>query len=83
MRRALLLSGIMVGVAMFAAGAVAHPPPWSEGHHHSAPAPLVAAGIPAFFALGGSAAVHRFVRRYRGTAQGAKTGSEPAGSDVS
>jgi hypothetical protein len=83
MRRALMLSGALIGVAMFAAGAMANPPPWSNGHHNSAPAPLVAAGIPAFFALGGAAAVHRFMRRYRGTAQGADTGSEPAGSDVS
>ncbi len=33
------------------------------GHGHGAPAPLLAAGIPAFLALGGGAAMARLVRR--------------------
>jgi hypothetical protein len=38
-----------------------------EHRHHGggAPAPLLAAGIPAFVALGGGAAITRLVRRFR------------------
>ena len=60
MRKALMLSAAIVGVTMVAGAATALPttvPP------RAAPAPLLAAGIPAFAALGGTAAVARFMRR--------------------
>ncbi len=34
-------------------------------HHHGAPAPLLAAGLPAFAALGGGAAALRLIRNRR------------------
>jgi hypothetical protein len=37
----------------------------SGGGGHPAPAPLLAAGIPAFTALGGGVLVSRLVRRFR------------------
>ena len=40
------------------------------GPHKGAPAPLLAAGIPAFIALGGAAGIARLVRRRRDKAQG-------------
>lgn len=38
------------------------------GGHHPAPAPLLAAGMPAFVALGGGLLTSRLVRRLRGRA---------------
>ena len=49
---------VMMGTAVAQSPtALAHRPP------HPAPAPLLAAGLPAFAALGGAAFVHRIVRR--------------------
>jgi hypothetical protein len=66
-RNALMLSGVAIGLAMLAGAAVADPPPWAPawGHSHPAPAPLLAAGIPAFVALGGGAIAGRLIRRRR------------------
>jgi hypothetical protein len=66
MRRALLLSGAVVCVAMFAASAMAQTTASYAPRRHTAPAPLVAAGIPALIALGGMTGVNRLLRRSKG-----------------
>ena len=70
---------------MVTGAAVANPPPWAPawGHSHPAPAPLLAAGIPAFAALGGAAAVGRFVRRRKAKNSVQTEGAELASDEVS
>jgi hypothetical protein len=70
-RNALMLFGAAIYLVVIAGTAVANPPTWSHagGNSHPAPAPLLAAGIPAFVAVGGAAAVRRFLRRRKGKQQ--------------
>ncbi len=56
----------LTSTAAFAWG---YPPP-----HHPAPAPLLAAGIPAFAAVGGGAGIMRLLRRVRGKDSGGLIG---------
>jgi hypothetical protein len=82
MRKALMLSAAIVGVTMVAEAAIALPttanvPP------RAAPAPLLAAGIPAFAALGGAAAVGRFMRRRKAKTSVQTKGVELAGNEAS
>lgn len=57
------------------------PGPDFGGQYHSAPAPLLAAGIPAFAALGGAAGLGRWIRRRRpGAPSGATTEADTSGA---
>ena len=84
-RNALMLSGAAIGLAMIAGAAVADPPSWAPawGHSHPAPAPLLAAGIPAFAALGGTAAIGRFMRRRKAKTSVQTEGAELARNEAS
>jgi hypothetical protein len=75
MRKALFLSAAIVGVTMLTGAAIAQTP--APSSRRSAPAPLLAAGIPAFAALGGGAAVGRFMRRRK-----AKTSIQTEGAEL-
>jgi hypothetical protein len=77
MRKALMLSAAIVGVTMVAGVAIAQPRISSIPPPRTAPAPLLAAGIPAFAALGGTAAVGRFIRRRK-----AKTSIQTEGAEL-
>ena len=57
MPRFFLICGLL---CLASAGAMAAPAP---ARHHRAPAPLLAAGLPAFVAVGGGASVLRLLRR--------------------
>jgi hypothetical protein len=84
-RNALMLSGAAIGLVMLAGASVANPPTWSHagGNSHPAPAPLLAAGIPAFAALGGAAAVGRFMRRRKAKTSVQTEDAELASNEVS
>jgi hypothetical protein len=77
MRKALVLSAAIVGVTMVAGAAIALPTT-SNIPPRAAPAPLLAAGIPAFAALGGAAAVGRFIRRRKAKTEGTELASNEA-----
>jgi hypothetical protein len=64
----LVLTAAMIGVLPTIAFA-APCPAIGCGFGHTAPAPLLAAGIPAFIALGGGAGIVRLLRRRRMRAQ--------------
>jgi hypothetical protein len=65
MRLTSLHLGIFAAVLLTCGAALAYPG-WPPGppHHDPAPAPLLAAGIPAFLALGGGVAVTKIARRF-------------------
>jgi hypothetical protein len=66
----------MAGLAMVA-GAASAQPTVSSVPPRAAPAPLLAAGIPAFVALGGAAVFGRVMRRRKGSAES----NEPAANE--
>lgn len=55
------LPGNITGTVINITGNIPPPP----GHHHTAPAPLLAAGLPAFAAVGGGALIGLLRRRKR------------------
>lgn len=68
MRLSVLPLGVFATVLLASGMAFALPPPNAVPlKNHAAPAPLLAAGIPAFLALGGGAAVTKISRRLRGS----------------
>ena len=83
MRKALMLSAAIVGVTVVAGAAVALPPTTSRIPPRTAPAPLLAAGIPAFAALGGTAAIGRFMRRRKAKTSVQTEGAELANNEAS
>jgi hypothetical protein len=83
MRKALMLSAAIVGVTMVAEAAIAQPTTAARVPPRAAPAPLLAAGIPAFAALGGAAAVGRFVRRRKAKTSVQTEGAELASNEAS
>ena len=76
MRKRLLMIAAIAGLMMVTEAATAQLVS-STAVRRQAPAPLLAAGIPAFVALGGAAAVGRFLRRRR-----ANKDTMPAPSDT-
>ncbi len=78
MRKALLLSAAIVGITTVTGAATAQM--LTSSRPRPAPAPLLAAGIPAFVALGGATAVGWFMRRRRASTQVQIEGAEPAAS---
>jgi hypothetical protein len=66
MRLTALHFGMFAAVLLTCGAAFAFPD-WPPHHYDPAPAPapLLAAGIPAFVALGGGVAVTKIVRRFR------------------
>jgi len=67
MRLSVLHLGVFAAVLLASGMAFAVPAAVPLPRNHAAPAPLLAAGIPAFLALGGGAAVTKFSRRFRGS----------------
>jgi hypothetical protein len=68
MKRAGVVILAAVAIALLSTAAFAQPFPfWQNWHHdhHGSPAPLLAAGLPAFAALGGGAAIASLTRRFR------------------
>jgi hypothetical protein len=74
-RGLVIVAALLVSCAMATPSLASGPHPYLRGlfvavyfhRHHGggAPAPLLAAGIPAFLALGGGAATTSLVRRFR------------------
>jgi hypothetical protein len=69
---------VVTMTAVLPSAAFALPCAAAIGCGHPAPAPFLAAGIPAFAALGGGALVARLVRRMCGRTPTAATPSESA-----
>ncbi|HTR16718.1 MAG TPA: hypothetical protein VMI52_06760 [Acetobacteraceae bacterium] len=62
MVKILLIAGVLAWPSFIAVAEAGTP----VGGYRGAPAPLLAAGLPAFVALGGGAALARLLRRGRG-----------------
>jgi hypothetical protein len=65
-----VVAAAVAAIALTSTAAFAQPFPfwnyWHSAHtSHGSPAPILAAGIPAFAALGGGAAVASLARRFR------------------
>jgi hypothetical protein len=73
-RKMLMPSVAVMGLTLVAGAARAVPVAVSAPH--PAPAPLLAAGIPAFIALGGGAFIGRMVRRRKTEARNGRVGSK-------
>jgi len=74
MLRFLSVAGLLACLPLITAAQAGTP----VGAYHGAPAPLLAAGIPAFVALGGGAVFTRLLRRMRrGGADGVATERSP------
>ena len=74
--RTLKFSAALVSLSLVAGVALTQPSTSVASAHRRAPAPLLAAGVPAFLALGGGALVGRVMRRRKTATQKGNRGDK-------